>query len=68
MLNQIISSLIIFGFFITGALILYSAIKKPTIKDKMIGKEINIDGKGGKIHRVYLGIILIGLALYFLLR
>ena len=53
---------------IAGLFCLKSAFRRPTIKEKMEGKELELTGKGSKIHLVFLGFTFILLGFYILYR
>ncbi len=60
-LRYILSSI----FLVLGILSIRYSLKEQTIQNKLFKRnDIPTYGKGGRIHKFYLGSVLIGLALY----
>jgi hypothetical protein len=55
-------------FLISGLALLNFALRKRTPREKMLGKELPLTGRGGKVDLVYIALGLIGIALYAMLQ
>lgn len=64
-LQYLLSSIFLF----LGLLSFRSALKNQSQEDKVKGrKEISMHGKGGRIHFIYIGCVLIALSLFLMFR
>jgi hypothetical protein len=61
---HILTSLLIIG----GLALFIFGVRDSTPQEKINGKELPTYGKGGKIHHVYVGSVLIVMGLYLLFR
>ena len=55
-------------FVLGGLALLVFGLRERTPQEKINNKELNTYGKGGKIHHVYVGSVLILMGLYLLFR